>query len=210
MSSTATTITTSEEEGFVLPNIPNEWLDYFNHQQFMEDFDVPFDGGIPLAAVSHDTSFEDDVVYLGSDNIYNNTSQGGGSDTAAGLKVSGSAGAATAISPENSTGASNNHISQVDYLSPKAKQVKRRSRASRKTPTTLLNASIKNFRTVVQQYTGCRSSNSGFNGNGKGPITLSFGPPKNDFPGSLGYDYFNTTHENLDDHQQMINSFADY
>lgn len=56
------------------------------------------------------------------------------------------------------------------------KPIRRRSRASKRTPTTLLNANTTNFRALVQQFTGCPSTNGmsfGFHNN-KGPITLSF------------------------------------
>lgn len=53
---------------------------------------------------------------------------------------------------------------------------RRRSRASKKAPTTLLSTSIANFRAVVQQYTGCRrlASPASFK-NRRGPVILSFG-----------------------------------
>lgn len=63
-----------------------------------------------------------------------------------------------------------------ESINPKTKPVIRKKfRASKKTPTTLLNASITNFRALVQQHTGCHTSPM-FN-NQKGPINLSFGPP---------------------------------
>lgn len=51
------------------------------------------------------------------------------------------------------------------------KPIRRRSRASKKAPTTLLNANANNFRALVQQFTGCHSSNPT---NYKGPINLNF------------------------------------
>lgn len=52
------------------------------------------------------------------------------------------------------------------------KPTRRRSRASRKTPMIVLTADAKNFRALVQQFTGCQSSpSSSF----KGPINLNFG-----------------------------------
>nr|GMD98609.1 VQ motif-containing protein 22-like [Ipomoea batatas] len=78
-----------------------------------------------------------------------------------------------------------------ESMSPKSgvakRAVRRRSRASKKAPTTLLNASLTNFRSLVQQYTGCHSSSphSSILRNQRGPITLSFGPPPgSDFPTS--------------------------
>nr|XP_009802171.1 PREDICTED: uncharacterized protein LOC104247778 [Nicotiana sylvestris] len=95
------------------------------------------------------------------------------------------------LSPENSSQIAGNN-DDIHELSPKVtskgKPVRRRStRASKKTPTTLVNTSITNFRAVVQQYTGCHTSPVLIK-NQKGPINLSFGPPtdgmKNDFFGS--------------------------
>lgn len=51
-----------------------------------------------------------------------------------------------------------------------SKPIRRRSRASKKTPTTLLNANANNFRALVQQFTGCPLSL----GNRRGPINLNF------------------------------------
>ncbi|KAJ6711800.1 VQ MOTIF PROTEIN [Salix purpurea] len=62
-------------------------------------------------------------------------------------------------------------------LTPKgcgSKPIRRRSRASKKAPTTLLNASSANFRALVQQFTGCSSPPNSF-GSQKGPINLDFG-----------------------------------
>ncbi|XP_058761183.1 VQ motif-containing protein 22-like [Vicia villosa] len=70
-----------------------------------------------------------------------------------------------------------------DQLTPKggnvSKPIRRRSRASKRTPTTLLNANTTNFRQLVQQFTGCPStslSSSSLSSLGvrKGPITLNF------------------------------------
>lgn len=54
-----------------------------------------------------------------------------------------------------------------------SKPIRRRSRASKKTPTTLLNANAKNFRALVQQFTGCPTPISF--ANQKGPVNLNFG-----------------------------------
>ncbi|XP_061346022.1 uncharacterized protein LOC133291729 [Gastrolobium bilobum] len=62
------------------------------------------------------------------------------------------------------------------HLTPKGnsfKPIKKRSRASKRTPTTLLNADSNNFRALVQQFTGCPSTVMSF-GVHKGPITLNF------------------------------------
>ena len=55
------------------------------------------------------------------------------------------------------------------------KPIRRRSRASKKTPTTLLNANANNFRELVQQFTGCPSADPLSNlANRKGPVNLNF------------------------------------
>ncbi|KAL7131339.1 hypothetical protein ABFS83_13G190800 [Erythranthe nasuta] len=62
------------------------------------------------------------------------------------------------------------------------KPIRRRSRASRKSPATLLNANASNFRALVQQFTGCHSPLSPFGmtttTNYKGPINLNFAQHK--------------------------------
>lgn len=81
----------------------------------------------------------------------------------------------TLQSPEISSSTGN---SGEGSAKPTATPARKRSRASKKTPTTLLSTSISNFREVVQQYTGCRrrTSPTPFK-NHKGPIILSFGQP---------------------------------
>ncbi|KAK7329354.1 hypothetical protein VNO77_23515 [Canavalia gladiata] len=62
-------------------------------------------------------------------------------------------------------------------LTPKgnvSKPIRRRSRASKRTPTTLLNANTTNFRALVQQFTGCPNTTMSTLGVHKGPITLNF------------------------------------
>ncbi|CAI8590013.1 unnamed protein product [Vicia faba] len=76
----------------------------------------------------------------------------------------------------------NSYSNTSDQLTPKggsvSKPIRRRSRASKRTPTTLLNANTTNFRQLVQQFTGCPStslsSSSSSLGVHKGPITLNF------------------------------------
>lgn len=53
---------------------------------------------------------------------------------------------------------------------PSPKPIRRRSRASKKTPITVLQANANNFRTLVQQFTGCPGTAISF----KGPLNLSF------------------------------------
>ncbi|XVE72385.1 hypothetical protein DITRI_Ditri11bG0035200 [Diplodiscus trichospermus] len=65
------------------------------------------------------------------------------------------------------------------HLSPEGrvgKPVRRRSRASRRTPTTLLNTDTTNFRAMVQQFTGGPSAPFAPGGNPGGPnFGFSFG-----------------------------------
>ncbi|KAK4440367.1 VQ motif-containing protein 22 [Sesamum alatum] len=71
---------------------------------------------------------------------------------------------------------SSSFSSNAGGLFPKAsvgKCIRRRSRASKKTPTTLLNANANNFRALVQQFTGCHSAPPTFR-TCKGPINLNF------------------------------------
>ncbi|GAA0141302.1 hypothetical protein LIER_35368 [Lithospermum erythrorhizon] len=76
----------------------------------------------------------------------------------------------------------NPSTTNVHDLNPKDKPVTRikRSRSSRKSPTTLLNANVNNFRTLVQQYTGCQRANSSFLKMRKGPISLNFAGGNNE------------------------------
>lgn len=74
--------------------------------------------------------------------------------------------------------ASTSPSSSGSDLSPRnggvGKPARRRSRASKKTPTTHLNADPADFRAVVQQFTGCHTAVT-FPGAHKGPINLNFG-----------------------------------
>ncbi|CAI9772776.1 unnamed protein product [Fraxinus pennsylvanica] len=87
------------------------------------------------------------------------------------------------------------------------KPIRKRSKASKKTPTTLLKADTTNFRALVQQFTGCRSARAY-----KGPINLNFAVPTqhNDFNETStvsprGHNY-NTqkTHEQHQNYQQKL------
>ncbi|OIT31705.1 vq motif-containing protein 22 [Nicotiana attenuata] len=120
------------------------------------------------------------------------------------------------LSPENSSQIAGNDDQLLSPKTSKGKPVRRRiTRASKKTPTTLINTSITKFRAVVQQYTGCHTSP--IFKNQKGPINLSFGPPtddvQNDFFGSnsigegswnnYGYYYNHEEAEKLKDKLQQ-------
>ncbi|XP_035544731.1 VQ motif-containing protein 22-like [Juglans regia] len=76
-----------------------------------------------------------------------------------------------------SSPSSNPSFAANGQLTPKgspSKPIRRRSRASKRTPTTLLNANTSNFRALVQQFTGCPSTAISF-GNQRGPVNLNFG-----------------------------------
>ncbi|XVF71151.1 hypothetical protein PTKIN_Ptkin12aG0013300 [Pterospermum kingtungense] len=80
------------------------------------------------------------------------------------------------ISPIGSVGPAGSSIG--DHLSPEGrvgKPARRRSRASRRTPTTLLNTDTTNFRAMVQQFTG-------------GP-TAPFAPAGHHHPGAPNYGF---------------------
>ncbi|XP_024975273.1 VQ motif-containing protein 22-like [Cynara cardunculus var. scolymus] len=80
------------------------------------------------------------------------------------------------------------------------KPIRRRSRASRKTPTTLLNASPTDFRALVQRFTGCDSSVSvslpsasaavSVANLPKGPLNIDFGRNDHVNGSSSRYTYF--------------------
>jgi len=77
--------------------------------------------------------------------------------------------------PSSESNSNSNSIS--NQLTPKGnvcKPIRRRSRASKRTPTTLLNANTTNFRALVQQFTGCPTTAISTLGVHKGPITLNF------------------------------------
>ncbi|XP_014506460.2 uncharacterized protein LOC106766227 [Vigna radiata var. radiata] len=80
------------------------------------------------------------------------------------------------MSPSNSSH-NNNTTSSGHHLTPKGcafKPVRRRSRASKTTPITLLKANTSNFRALVQQFTGCSTTTAMSLPIHKGPITLNF------------------------------------
>ncbi|XP_059440319.1 VQ motif-containing protein 22-like [Corylus avellana] len=92
-------------------------------------------------------------------------------------------------------------------LTPKgsvSKAARRRSRASKRTPTTLLNANANNFRALVQQFTGCPSAAISF-GNQKGPVNLDFGRGREEnqrIISSLMAPF--TNNNNYDDHHHFL------
>lgn len=80
----------------------------------------------------------------------------------------------TSLSPNNSQ---NTTVSGHNQLTPKGgtfKPIRKRSRASKRTPTTLLKANTSNFRALVQQFTGNPTTTAMSLSIHKGPITLNF------------------------------------
>ncbi|KAH0455611.1 hypothetical protein IEQ34_015643 [Dendrobium chrysotoxum] len=88
-------------------------------------------------------------------------------------------------------------------VGPATKPARKRSRASRRTPTTLLNTDASNFRTMVQQFTGVPSAPY-IPG---GPSTISYG-----FGFGLGLGLDNPIQQTTTAHglhqQQYFNNFA--
>ncbi|ONI11608.1 hypothetical protein PRUPE_4G116000 [Prunus persica] len=89
----------------------------------------------------------------------------------------------TTLVTESNGSPSSSHTGGGGQLTPTrsvSKPIRRRSRVSKKTPITLLNANANNFRALVQQFTGCATSSSPISfGNQRGPINLSFGSNNN-------------------------------
>ncbi|KAG6691366.1 hypothetical protein I3842_10G061900 [Carya illinoinensis] len=84
----------------------------------------------------------------------------------------------TIISSSNSTPVVLPLTTPKGCSSTGSKPIRRRSRASKRTPTTLLNANTGNFRALVQHYTGCPSPAAAGTisfGNRKEPVNLDFG-----------------------------------
>ncbi|XP_047947127.1 VQ motif-containing protein 22-like [Salvia hispanica] len=86
----------------------------------------------------------------------------------------------TAALANGSSSSNNNNNNNNNHLSPEegrvAKPARRRSRASRRTPTTLLNADAANFRAMVQHFTGGPASSVSF-ASGQHPIPNRGGGP---------------------------------
>lgn len=153
----------------------DQWMQYHHHYQY-QNFD---ESASALPHHPHGVFFSDSTSSVISSSIF--TGAGAGD---------------LGTMNNNSNNNNNNSENSENYscavmgndLSPRGsigkQAVRRRSRASRRTPTTLLNASIKNFRTLVQQYTGCHqtlasSMKTDHQNNYKkgGPINLSFASP---------------------------------
>ncbi|KAK7399817.1 hypothetical protein VNO78_11010 [Psophocarpus tetragonolobus] len=73
------------------------------------------------------------------------------------------------LSPSNSQ--TSGHQLTPNIKSCAFKPIRRRSRASKRTPIILLKANTSNFRAIVQQFTGCPATTTM---SLKGPINLNF------------------------------------
>ncbi|KAJ8758556.1 hypothetical protein K2173_000277 [Erythroxylum novogranatense] len=82
-------------------------------------------------------------------------------------------GSADSLSSSNSVTAATNHLS-YHKAGCVHKPIRRRSRASKKTPITLLKAKPSDFRALVQQFTGCPNGAISFGSRQKGPLNLNF------------------------------------
>ncbi|OMO92376.1 VQ motif-containing protein [Corchorus olitorius] len=119
---------------------------------------------------------------------------------------------ATTASPDSSSlSPSGLQYSTSDQHQPKGSSsssssskppIRRRSRASKKTPTTLLNANASNFRALVQQFTGCPRAPPLSLGTRRGPINLNFavggGSQQNSMMSSVSgndYHYYQQSHQ---------------
>ncbi|KAL3715360.1 hypothetical protein ACJRO7_007140 [Eucalyptus globulus] len=90
---------------------------------------------------------------------------------------------AAAATPSSSVAAGHHPAAALGNLGPGvrlspdggvAKPVRRRSRASRRTPTTVMNTDTSNFRALVQQFTGGPTAPFG-PGHGPGVLSFNFG-----------------------------------
>lgn len=118
------------------------WEQYYQEPMFIDDFSMPC------------PEFSDATI-VGSNNFDINETV---------FNPNYSVGV-TSNNPENSSSSTGSDLkTKTSPETPK----QRRSRASRLTPTTYLNAHITNFRSLVQKHTGCSHTE-------KGPITLCFG-----------------------------------
>ncbi|KAJ9707887.1 hypothetical protein PVL29_000119 [Vitis rotundifolia] len=104
------------------------------------------------------------------------------------------------LSPANSTD---------QLLSPKgciSKPVRRRSRAPRRTPATLLTANTANFRALVQQFTG-RPTTPFSSRSQRGPLTLNFQLGTQQYLHPFGSDYHSTDHHHHRRHSEQQQQF---
>ncbi|PIN17258.1 hypothetical protein CDL12_10080 [Handroanthus impetiginosus] len=104
----------------------------------------------------------------------------------------------TALTNTNVIANMNGAISSPEIANPTTspgKSKRWRSKGTSSKSTTFLNASVRNFRALVQQHTGCHTSNS----SPKGPITLCFASSSSSHQDSVmainspqaQYQYFN-------------------
>lgn len=101
------------------------------------------------------------------------------------------------LSPANSTEQLLSPATSTDHLlGPKgciSKPVRRRPRAPRRIPATLLTANTTNFRALVQQFTG-RPTTPFSSRSQRGPLTLNFQLGTQQYLHPFGSDYHSTDH----------------
>lgn len=97
-------------------------------------------------------------------------------------------------------------------LAARVSKPRRRSRSSNKTPITLLKANTSNFRSVVQQFTGCSRRTISF-GNQNDPFSVNFNSATSIVP--IPEDFCNTLeqeqplqHSHAQDQHSLIDNFS--
>ncbi|XP_044490049.1 uncharacterized protein LOC123214370 [Mangifera indica] len=81
----------------------------------------------------------------------------------------------TTLTPSSASAPSGSNLGNLSPDGRVSKPVRRRSRASRRTPTTLLNTDTTNFRAMVQQFTGGPTAPFASGPHPGGPSGFSFG-----------------------------------
>uniref|UniRef100_A0A0E0LEF4 VQ domain-containing protein n=1 Tax=Oryza punctata TaxID=4537 RepID=A0A0E0LEF4_ORYPU len=117
------------------------------------------------------------------------------------------AAAATATSPASPAGSGGSPTRAPGVEGPRVgKPARRRSRASRRAPVTLLNTDTTNFRAMVQQFTGIPAPPAGaFAGPGGGVPVINFGSDYG-FPGAVlpFSDHLQPRRPAFQDHQHLL------
>ncbi|KAI6673397.1 hypothetical protein NL676_001303 [Syzygium grande] len=176
-----------------MSNTPNDWMQFYQ-QDFLSQ--VAPSGRVATAseAVSSDRSPPEGA-----------TAGASASSVAAALSV--------ATPGHHATAAGLGNLGPSGHLSPEggvAKPVRRRSRASRRTPTTVMNTDTTNFRALVQQFTGGPSAPFG-SGHGPGGVlnfNIGLGPGQAGVgrPGGMGPSGFHVQYQvqQQPHHQQQL------
>ncbi|KAK1439388.1 hypothetical protein QVD17_05205 [Tagetes erecta] len=75
----------------------------------------------------------------------------------------------------------------TNHVQPSPKPIRRRSRASRRTPVTVLNATPTDFRALVQRFTGCDSKDNDALASSASAVNLPKGPVNIDFTRNIDH-----------------------